>query len=398
MRYKQLHRQLRRLPLPRGIISDGAKALKRDFVKERVDKYERLFKVILEDEKYHQIPMLLNAIYQRDTPCWYLQFQKMPYIRLKKQWPTLHLIDEITNDKRPLETYHRQLQKQTPFLVSEHIDTKEGCKSWPVLPLMRKYSGQQQEEGGDNIGEMINQVHRRYKFILLQNVFGITKHTFEMVYTPTKMGLPVNQPTIDGQLRRKISTVKRALMEVQPILANELEKLTFASKTKFNQNFYRWLKHKRRDQTVPQEIKKNIIKERIVSDAQFNEIVQEYIRNQYYYDKDTQQYKMNHKSEQSELVSQVELQKVVGFSVLMTVSATGGRTISLLMTVSTTGGRTISVSQVELQKVVGFSVLMTVSTTGGRTISVLMTVSTTGGRTISVLMTVSTAPLARFAR
>ncbi|KAI5960036.1 hypothetical protein KGF57_001980 [Candida theae] len=281
--YKSLQRQLRRLPLPRGIIAEGSQVLKQHYRLGKSKRFEIIFQQILEQEKYKSIHEVLDAIYKVDKPHWYMEFSNIPYMRVKGHWPTAHLIDTLTEDVKTRDTYYNKLAK--PFSVTEALKLKQSSKSVLRLPLIRQYSGQV-----NSVVNMVKEVRKAYFFIMSQRVFEITKHPFEVIYHPSKLGVPEHPVGIDSLLRKKVSQVKHVLEMYQPILIRQLTKLMNA-RGEINPNFFRHLQRKRADDTTSYQVRKMIIKEKILSEESLQGILESYLRQQYYLENG--EYKLN---------------------------------------------------------------------------------------------------------
>lgn len=280
--YKLLQRQLRRLPLPRGIILDGSKVLKQHYQLGKSKRFELLFHRILDQEQYKKINEILDAIYKVEKPQWYRELINIPYMKVKGHWPTIHLIDVLTENAKTKDTYYDKLAK--PFSVVQSLNLKSKNSQVP-LPLMKKYSQQV-----NPVLNIIKEVQKAYTFIMSQRTFEITKHPFEVFYYPSKLGTPEHPVGIDSLLRKKVSHVKNILETFQPILKEELEKL-MKSRGKINPNFFRHLQRKRTEQTTSYQVKKLIIKEKVLSEEQLQDIIRKYLRQQYYLENTN--YKLN---------------------------------------------------------------------------------------------------------
>ncbi|KAG5420265.1 hypothetical protein I9W82_002145 [Candida metapsilosis] len=279
--YKLLQRQLRRLPLPKGIIIDGSKVLKQSYQLGKSKRFESLFHQILEQENYKMVHELLDAIYKVNKPQWYNEFINIPYMKVKGHWPTVHLIDTLTNNKNTLSTYYNKMAK--PFSVTQSLNLSNDSQH--QIPLLKNYSDQV-----NPVRNVVKEVQKAYSFTMSQRVFEITKHPFEVFYYPSKLGTPEHPVGIDSLLRKKVSHVKHILETFQPISKSQLEKL-MRSRDKINPCFFRHLQRKRSQKSTSYQVKKLIIKEKLLSEEQLQEILQSYLRQQYYLENES--YKIN---------------------------------------------------------------------------------------------------------
>ncbi|KAI5956355.1 hypothetical protein KGF54_000830 [Candida jiufengensis] len=196
--YKSLQRQLRRLPLPTNAIKDGSAVLKHRYKLGKTKIFETIFTQILQYEKYHKsIPLLLDAIYKDSKPKWYRDFINIPYMQVKKDWPTMHIIDELTKDTKTISMYHEKLQ--SPFRLVDHVKGKDKVKK-NAFPIFTKYSDQT-----SSVPRLINDVEKAYKFLMNESIFNLTKHPFEVIHLPTKMGTPEHPVGLDTNLRDTVT-------------------------------------------------------------------------------------------------------------------------------------------------------------------------------------------------
>ncbi|KAI5964226.1 uncharacterized protein KGF55_002168 [Candida pseudojiufengensis] len=194
--YKQLQRQLRRLPLPQKIIKHGSTVLKHRFKLGKTKNFETIFTQLLDHEQYHKyIPNLLDAIYKDSKPKWYRDFNNIPYIRVKEHWPTVHIMDEIANSKTK-KIYHEKLSSD--FKVSDYV--KGNDKSRNAFPLIRKYGEQVK-----SIPKLIEEVEKAYTFIVHSPRIGLTKHPFDVRHLPSKLGIPQHPVGLDMKLKETVS-------------------------------------------------------------------------------------------------------------------------------------------------------------------------------------------------
>lgn len=280
--YKLLQRQLRRLPLPRGMILDGSRVLKQQYLLGKAKRFEHLLHQILDQEQYKKISEVLDAIYKVDKPQWYKEFENIPYMKVKGHWPTVHLIDSLTDNEDPKKTYYNKLPQ--PFSVTQALNINTESLREP-LPLIKRYA-----EQINPVVDIIKEVRKVYAFIMSQRIFDVTKHPFEVFYYPSKLGIPEHPVGLDSLLRKKVSQVKRVLETFQPIQKSQLEKLMNA-RGSINSRFFLHFQRKRSKQTTSFQVKKLIIKEKILSEEQLQDIIQKYLRQQYYLENAS--YKLN---------------------------------------------------------------------------------------------------------
>ncbi|KAI5969752.1 hypothetical protein CANMA_001214 [Candida margitis] len=280
--YKLLQRQLRRLPLPQGVICDGSKVLKQQYLQGKSKRFELLFHQILDQEQYKKLTEVLDAIYKVDKPAWYREFINIPYMKVKRHWPTIHLIDTLTDNSSAKKTYYCKLAK--PFSVTQSLNLKPDEAQYH-LPLLKKF--------GDQVNPVVNlikEVHKTYQFVVSQKVFEVTKHPFEVFYYPSKLGIPEHPVGIDCLLRKKVSSVKHVLETFQPISKEQLTKLMNANGV-VNPRFYHHLQRKRSKVDTSFQVKKLIIKEKILGEEQLQDVIRKYLQQQYYLE--NANYKLN---------------------------------------------------------------------------------------------------------
>ncbi|CAK9441593.1 uncharacterized protein LODBEIA_P54610 [Lodderomyces beijingensis] len=289
--YKQLQRQLRRLPLPTAVLRDATRFVKKDFKYGAAKKFHAIFTEILVNEQYKdQIPKFLDLVYKYHKPKWLKRFMHAHYMSLKAHWPVVHLIDEVTKDPGLLATYHGRIEK--PFSVLEHVKfdpaEEEHKERRTPLPLMKHYGDQKDEVGG-----MVKQVETLYSFLTRGSTLGLTKLPFEIIFAPSKLGLPMYPTGRDMELKRKVTHVKHTIEANLPMMKTGLDGLIKACESPINKNFYKHLRRTREDESVPHQVKKLIRKEEVVGDDYFRDILAMYLRQQYWHDKENSNYRMN---------------------------------------------------------------------------------------------------------
>lgn len=272
MSYKQLHRQLRRLPLPQPIITDGGAVLKRRYVQGNINEITHLLNIIVYDEQYKQIPKILDFIYKDTKPEWWGKFMQTLYVQVKDKWPVIHLVDEINHHHH----HHHHKPMQT-FSVAELIPGKPA----PPLPLLTHYSSQH-----DELSQIIHSVNQLYNFIISnRGVFGVSKHVMEVLYIPSALGTDQHPINRDKQLREKLSLVKKVINEFPPITKPSLDRLLHIHRQSLpiNKSFFKHIaKHRSIDSSRSATARALLRREFVPNTEEVHEIISDYLHKQYY--------------------------------------------------------------------------------------------------------------------
>ncbi|RCK65068.1 hypothetical protein Cantr_01002 [Candida viswanathii] len=272
MSYKHLQRQFRRLPLPQPIIIDGGPVLKRHYLASGARQFAQLLNAILVDEKYQQLPKVLDFIYKDDKPRWLKEFKQIPYKQLKGKWPVVHMIDKLNVDKSVYNAYDRP-----PVVVADMIPGEPGTP----LPLLRHYANQY-----NNVADIVKNVEQMYHFLLSnRGVFDVTRDPMEVVHFPSKFGTVHHPATLDRVLRNRITKMRHVFQEYQPIPKQALDKLVaiYRESTPINKHFARYSARLRANEECKSASVRNLLrKEFVPDDNDVHEMLQEYLRAQFF--------------------------------------------------------------------------------------------------------------------
>lgn len=264
MSYKHLHRQLRRLPFPQEILTDGGTIIKRHYVLGKTKEISMLFDSILIEEQYKQLPKVLDFIYKDIKPDWLVKFMNTLYIQLKGKWPTMELMKKLPQTKNE------------EFSVAETLLGKSF-----ELPLLTQYSNQK-----DTTSEMIDNVSKLYNFIVFYRAaFGVSKHIMDVVYLPSKLGTVQHPISRDIQLKEKIWLVRKVVKEFQPILKQSLDRLILIYKTNspITPNFYKHISRLRAADTSKSSTARKLFRKEFVPNKDdVYEIILEYLQKLFY--------------------------------------------------------------------------------------------------------------------
>lgn len=303
--YKDFSRRIRRLPFERRTLDLLQAKTKNEFTNlndglfsyssidiNKYNKYAKIFDKFLIDENYDALHEILDLAYKNDPP-WVQQFQQINYLSFKNSWPQVHLVHEF-GSKQSINKYDEQLayfQSKKPQLdLFEYfnIDRKSLAKD-RIRPLSRT------TENESSMEELISKARKLFKFVE-QNKHILCHYVlrdFEVVYEPTKFGLPGNDIKRDKELKKTINYIKQFIQMYRPIdegLLNHLIKTAASSHDpnyKINHIFFKYMarKHEQEKISTSPLIRTYLRKKHLVpGEDSIKDILKDYARRQFYID------------------------------------------------------------------------------------------------------------------
>lgn len=194
---------------------------------ENRTRYDRLLHLctdLVQHNKYKEFGKLLDIIYKaQDSQPWMADFRQTRYLRFRHNWPQVHLIREFgsTSD---IKRYEEQLKRSTP-LEDFSISRALGVTCEPGFEPISISRGQPSQSG--KIEELIAQA-RKFHGFLSKNasvLLDVKIAPLEVIYEPSKYGLPLSVADRERKLRVLINTMKRLIEKHQPVDSSHLNHL-----------------------------------------------------------------------------------------------------------------------------------------------------------------------------
>ena len=315
--FKEIIRRIRRLPVDYrtlNILSTYAKKefkvpLKKrnfKFVPMNLKLYDRAVQImdnILERRDPDVIHNILDFSYKEvePAPTWVRLFQKQKFLLFKQYWPQVHLIDEIAPGSKLQKAYWQKLKEETgpEFSLMNFFGIDEKNVEGELEPIKK-------DKGSTNslISELADRYFALHTF-LFHNQAKITHlkiQAMEVFYPPNVFGLPLHTQRRNEIFLDKINYSKRVSLEYRAIEKETLRYLIdFAIHTpgekeaiepyRINRNYHRYMQRK-----LKGDYKKSLRKPKkqlILNDNNIRKIYRAYVSKQFYYDKDSQKYKLS---------------------------------------------------------------------------------------------------------
>lgn len=271
--YKELYKNINRLPLDQKSLELAKKKIKKTFRDGKqlpncpIDDPKRWRKAIditssLLQGDYKELPNVLDLIYKDSTPQgpWIHQFLETKYSAFKDVWPQVHLLHEFGKEKH-INSYNQELSKQTvgEFSLMKEMNLKLQPDEIPLQPLRKA-------EAGSSLNDLISKMKAFHTFVSRHSdtLLSGRPKPFEIIYEPTRFGLPKSVAARERDIKFKVNYMKEILKQVQPIpkdLAQHLCKVATSTSSELdivlNSNFFRYMSrtHASRNDVSPFERK-----------------------------------------------------------------------------------------------------------------------------------------------
>lgn len=267
------------------------------------DKAVQIMDNILERRDPDVIHKILDFSYKEiePAPTWVQIFQKQKFLLFKQCWPQIHLIDEIAPGSKQQKAYWQKLKEQMglEFSLLNFFDIDKENIEGQLEPI-------EKEKGSTySLIEEIADEHFKFHSFLFHNQAKITHlkiQAMEVFYPPNTFGLPLHIQRRNEIFLDKINYSKRLGLEYRAIEEETLKYLIdFAIHTPredvatepygINRNYHRYMQRKLKGDN--KKSLKKPKKQLILNDNNIRKIYRAYISKQFYYDNDSQKYKLS---------------------------------------------------------------------------------------------------------
>lgn len=262
--YRRLIKKLRVLPLDKLSFHKGKLLLKHNFTNgsQNAKKYNKtilLFDEILVYWKLTTIPSILTLIYNNELIYskndigtnkfdfdLFKSFININSLSLISLWPEKHLIDECGTPE-VIRLYYKNLAGETfdtSFLTRSASETISGMKfkrkdttekallDFDDLPEELKLTpivmySEINKTSTDPIKSIITEVEKLYSFFVKNSITitGKKLSKFEVIYPPSKLGLPLPPNERRKILNKHTSMIKNLINDYKPLTKQDLDYL-----------------------------------------------------------------------------------------------------------------------------------------------------------------------------
>lgn len=287
-RYRSLWRRIGRLPLDVRSL-DRLKVSVRTQFRSKTRGYSADYHSlsttidsILVQHKYTNLQLLLDLVYKAShvSDPWKLHFVNVRYNRWKPVWPLVHLIEEFASEKH-LDKYKLELSRQEPvqdfsFVQELGLDPPKQT----LTPLKHRAPESELEP-------LMKEMKKFHEF-LGKNASALLQtklRPFEVIYEPTRFGIPPSVAFREYLLRTKITYMKSLVSTYRPITKNDLDRLVLVatdnSTDALNPVFFRYMRRTYR-RLSPLELKYLVLKQLVPNNRNIRFWYREYVMKQFY--------------------------------------------------------------------------------------------------------------------
>ncbi|CAH2355338.1 putative genetic interactor of prohibitin 5, mitochondrial [[Candida] railenensis] len=311
--YRNLLRRIRKLPFDAKTIRHARAKLKaladqssRRYQSKSTKQYIAAFDSLLVDEKYDHIPRILDIIYKKlePSPIWVKNYNKMKFGDIISRIPQHHLMEELTSDEKTLKEYHETLAKkyktEVPWPESSLREIDE--VGTQIFTPITKFSTLPSKDKSALFDSTMQKFIENYDFVY-RNQLQLTHlklQPLEILYPITQYGQPLPLNRIKKLQREYLAKTTNIIFETIPPIKKEyifnLYDFVASENSEVNPFFFTALQRKR-DKTkgTQSPLRKKYESQRntLPSQNSIKKIVREYILGQYYWDSNSEKYKLS---------------------------------------------------------------------------------------------------------
>lgn len=264
---------------------------------------------LLIDEQYSNIPTILDYLFkaQEPLPEWVRVYNTMPLQAIVSRLPQVHLITELTKDKKQLADYFESLEQQKGEEIPWSGSLQKGIDSVGVLyksgklaPITHRPLVQPTIPDAE-YDSAIQSLCKNHSFVQKHQkvLTHLTLQPLEILYPLNAMGKPL-PPNRQQKLEREtVASVNRTLFEQsRPIRKDHLlhlkELATSTVPKSVNPKFFKSIAKSRKSNPVS-PLKKKYLQQRknMPTPNSIKKIIREYVMKQYYWDSETNKYMLS---------------------------------------------------------------------------------------------------------
>lgn len=256
--YRSLYRRLGRLPLDTrslGILKESvklqfrtAKPIKTHSLVDR-KSYDQLSTIaddILLRKQYRELATLLDYIHKQkwQSERWKQDFVHTKYSQWIPIWPQVHLLREFGTPKH-IDAYDKELASMDPpqtFSVLKELDLSVSSHLKPLEPLHI-------EKGHSNLQYLLENLTKFHIFLQKHTkaLMDVKLMPIEVVYEPSRKGLPLSVAAREKIFRSKITYMKTLCQEFRPLRPGSMDHLVLVATGSsgdfpINPVFFRYMK------------------------------------------------------------------------------------------------------------------------------------------------------------
>lgn len=303
--YKKIYRCINRLPIDLKSLKVAKDKVKNAFKTKHSSnsaladpkQYKdsiRLMTSLLNGD-YKSFPETLDLIYKKGEPFddWARDFLHTKYSSFKSSWPQVHLLEEF-GMKYHIDHYNKELQELKPedmeFLLMKEMKLSLLLHEKPIQPLRHHHHK-------SSVQSLVKEAEKFYKFILANSnaLLNGRSKPFEVIYEPTRFGLPKSAAAREHDLRTKVTHVKNIIRQLRPLSREQLTHLAEVAsgkieeeRVRINPSFFRYAsrQHNAINDVSPFERIYLRQKQLVPNERNIRYFYRDYVTKQFYKDED----------------------------------------------------------------------------------------------------------------
>lgn len=215
-RYEELLQRVGKLPLDvRSLERLQNKLAAQLAARRHIEHFGKISTLVTDAEKgAKRFAELLDYIYKLPA-AWTRQFVATSHHQLKPHWDAVHLIHEF-GTRESIRKYNAELEKlEFPeFSLLKELGLELDLP--PIEPLSLDPSAP------IPIGDLVAQVKKHWHFLKDSGVCDTKVPPFEIIYEPSRFGLPQSEALREKRLRQHITFMKSLVNKYQPLSKEDM--------------------------------------------------------------------------------------------------------------------------------------------------------------------------------